>query len=899
MLHTLIKFKLKIPNVIFIFSLILFSALTIQAAPIEINTPTNGTFYTEGDTVNIHATISHPGSFAEFYINNVYIGKDTSAPYEFNWVSIEGTHLITVKENNGSCLKPVSVPVQIIVKKNVAPTVQITAPANAMDFYGPNPIDITVTAADTDGVVNRVDFYVNSVYIGSDAVPPYKISWSSIPGSYTITANAVDNKGLQGISVPIAITVYPPVNSPPTVSITSPANGDYFSLGNPISISADAMDSDGVLSNVEFFANNTSIGIDVTAPYEITWPGIAGLVTLYAKATDNDCATTTSDSIQISIVDPNSPPYIIQDLAGQCSDPTFCLPVKAIFPVKEVIGYDVVMHYNKNKVQPTGTIHFNNDLINAGYLSYVVNTIDSLGEINISVFLNSTAPSTATFHGLGQVFCVDFAKKAGFTGNDTAHFTITQMQESYANGVLSKQATPGKYINLKNSIYKGALKFWKDNSPIKYNAVSPSLYLISNIFGTDSNCDHKSSTAIQPDLDGLFSHPLMNGTSIQIERDILPGTDVQPVINGMDASLGYAVVLNDPSFIPSIYQAIALDVNMDGVISAGDLSQINQRSIKTILEFKQKWNYNNNGNSNGQLSKDWLFLDTTLLANPAYKISSTYPSNDGIGYSRYKVPAVPFCSPVPESVCSSCAAYSKGTFKGILLGDINGNYVNIPADGQIKRINNSTGGSIYLDLSKSKTGNGYIDVPLFFFSTQNIVALDFSIKMGTGFSYSRLLNPATYLNDALANEDDHQILRFTSNSRKNYDADKPVVIIRFTTKNGTFTPSDLTELTGYLNGEPVQMEVRNNISSGINHTPDNNQVLIYPNPTSGLLNVMVTENSTVQLLDLQGKEVTGVLQVKANERLQIHTDSLKNGAYILKVQNEHFVSSQQVVIETK
>jgi hypothetical protein len=150
---------------------------------------------------------------------------------------------------------------------------------------------------------------------------------------------------------------------------------------------------------------------------------------------------------------------------------------------------------------------------------------------------------------------------------------------------------------------------------------------------------------------------------------------VQLVINGVDANLGHKVVLNDASFSPSVFQLIALDVNADGVVSAGDISQINQRSVKTIFEFKQKWNYNMNGTSNGQLSKDWLFVNSTLLNSPAYKKSLTYPNNDGSGYSKYNVPVVPFCLHVP----------APGSITGILLGDADGNYAAVVANGAIKR----------------------------------------------------------------------------------------------------------------------------------------------------------------------------------------------------------------------
>jgi hypothetical protein len=878
-----------------------FFIIGLHATPNpDITAPTNGTTYIEGDTVKITATVLNPAAntVVEFYINNVFIGNDLTAPYRFDWISVEGTHLITIKETQGTCQKSTSVPIQIIVKKNTAPSINISAPANGANYFNNAPLHITANANDTDGVISRVDFFSNNIFIGSDPSAPYEIDWTSIEGIYTLTAKTFDNKNAQTAAAPITITINPPVDSPPTVSITSPANGSYFVLGSPVLITADATDADGVVSAVEFFVNNTSIGMDATAPYEITWAGIIGTVVLTAKALDNYCVSTTSAPVQISIIDPHCPPYKIETIAEPCTVSTFCLPVTAVHPVKDVIGYDVVLNYDKTKVHPTGTITVGNDLINAGYASFIVNNIDSLGQINISVFLNNSAPVSTSFKGIGEVFCVGFIKTSAFIAGDSALFSISSLQESYITGVVTKQTQSGNYINLQNNIYPGSLKFWTDNSPIKYDPANPSQYLVTNIYGTGLNCDHQSAAAVQPNLSGKIAYNILNGASLQFQRDILPTVDVQPVINGYDASLGYAVLVNDLSFVPTIYQAIALDVNMDGVISAGDISQISQRSIKTIVEFKQKWNYNSNGNSNGQLSKDWLFLDSTLLADPAYKKSATYPLNDGSGYSKYKVPTVPFCLSVPTSSSTNCNVFTEGSFTGILLGDVNGNYDAIPEDGKIKKIADANKGVIYLDLDKAKIAKSYVDVPVSFSSIEKVVSLDFALKYDEDvLSYAKVTSPANYLNDALANVGNDHILRFTSNSRKNYDTDKTIAWIRFSTIDGKINSDDLGEMTGYLNGEPVNMEIKKNpLTSRSRIVADDPNVQIYPNPAGALLNVTVTERSLVELLDLQGNEIGMELQANANEQLEIHTQHLSDGIYLLKVSNEHFTSVQQVVI---
>ena len=99
----------------------------------------------------------------------------------------------------------------------------------------------------------------------------------------------------------------PPQNQPPTVSLTSPANGATFTAPATISISANASDSDGTVAKVDFFANSTLLGMSTTAPYGITWSNAsAGTYSLTAVATDNSGATTTSAVVSIAVNDPTS-----------------------------------------------------------------------------------------------------------------------------------------------------------------------------------------------------------------------------------------------------------------------------------------------------------------------------------------------------------------------------------------------------------------------------------------------------------------------------------------------------------------------------------------------------------------------------------------------------------------
>jgi YD repeat-containing protein len=192
---------------------------------------------------------------------------------------------------------------------NNPPTVNITSPANGAMFTAPANITINASASDTDGSVTQVQFFQGATLLGTDTTAPYSFTRTGVPaGSYSLTGKATDNGGATTTSSAVGITVNPPGNNPPTVSITSPANGATFTAPANITINATASDSDGSVTQVQFFQGATLLGTDTTAPYSFTWTSVpTGSYSLTAKATDNLGATTTSSAVSITVTGGGSP----------------------------------------------------------------------------------------------------------------------------------------------------------------------------------------------------------------------------------------------------------------------------------------------------------------------------------------------------------------------------------------------------------------------------------------------------------------------------------------------------------------------------------------------------------------------------------------------------------------
>jgi hypothetical protein len=92
----------------------------------------------------------------------------------------------------------------------------------------------------------------------------------------------------------------------PIVSITSPGNDEQFPDSADVTIVAEASDSDGSVTSVEFFVSDTSgIGIAYVEPYSIIWTGMApGVYVITAVVTDDRGNKRTSEPVRIVVGSP-------------------------------------------------------------------------------------------------------------------------------------------------------------------------------------------------------------------------------------------------------------------------------------------------------------------------------------------------------------------------------------------------------------------------------------------------------------------------------------------------------------------------------------------------------------------------------------------------------------------
>jgi len=162
----------------------------------------------------------------------------------------------------------------------------------AYDLDGlPAPPQVTNLWSLLSGPTNTIAFQ-NASSLSASATFP-------LPGVYTLKLLASDRE----LSVTDTVDIV--IRERPTVTITNPVNGAAFNRLANILIQATAASHDGGVSQVEFFAENTSLGVDTNSPYSITWSNaLSGNYALRAVATDIHGLTATSAPVNITVFGP-------------------------------------------------------------------------------------------------------------------------------------------------------------------------------------------------------------------------------------------------------------------------------------------------------------------------------------------------------------------------------------------------------------------------------------------------------------------------------------------------------------------------------------------------------------------------------------------------------------------
>jgi subtilisin family serine protease len=150
----------------------------------------------------------------------------------------------------------------------------------------------------------------------------------------------------------------PPVNTPPTVRITSPADGSVFSPGVGFNVGVDATDVDidsnpSQVTRVELYANGNLIETDTAAPFTFALNPANGIYEYVAKAYDPD--ELMGESLPVSVTVKNQSPVVTSatiNAANQAYDdlPLTVTSVTANDPEMDPLTFEYKWEFSTDEV---------------------------------------------------------------------------------------------------------------------------------------------------------------------------------------------------------------------------------------------------------------------------------------------------------------------------------------------------------------------------------------------------------------------------------------------------------------------------------------------------------------------------------------------------------------------
>ncbi len=443
------------------------------APTVSMTTPANNASVS-GSSITVSANASDNAGVigVQFKMDgNTYGAEDMASPYSIVMDSTKvsnGAHTLTATARDAVGNSTTSSVVNITVSNDLtAPTVSISAPANNASVSG-SSVTVSANAADNVGVVG-VQFKLDGNNLGAeDTASPYSVILDSTKisnASHTLTAVARDAAGNSTTSSTITITVnnQPPDTTPPTVSMTAPANNASVS-GASVTVSANTSDNVGVVG-VQFILDSSNLGAeDTTSPYSVVLDSTKisnGAHTLKAVARDAAGNLGTSSIVNIMVnnqVPDTTPPTVSMTAPvnnATVSGSSVIVSANASDTVG-VVGVQFKLDGNNLGSEDTSSPYsINFDSTTAANGSHTLTAVarDAAGNtttssaVSITVSNTTTPPPTSPAYPLkasaNKRYLVDQNNQPVFLVGDSPHAMFVNLSTSQAATYMTNRASYG------------------------------------------------------------------------------------------------------------------------------------------------------------------------------------------------------------------------------------------------------------------------------------------------------------------------------------------------------------------------------------------------------------------------------------------------------------------------
>jgi hypothetical protein len=197
-------------------------------------------------------------------------GAEESAFFERHPVELlhNGTNVVAVEVHQaGPTSSDVSFALELLAERLSAPVI-VAPPTNQIVSLG-STANFAVSALGTLPLRYQWLFNGTNVLLGkTNSLLVLSNVTTELEGNYSVLVS----NALGSVLSPEAALFVSLSNSPPAVTLVSPADGGVFEANvDPILLEAVASDPDGVVVKVSFRADDMALGEDASSPFEFDW----------------------------------------------------------------------------------------------------------------------------------------------------------------------------------------------------------------------------------------------------------------------------------------------------------------------------------------------------------------------------------------------------------------------------------------------------------------------------------------------------------------------------------------------------------------------------------------------------------------------------------------------------
>jgi hypothetical protein len=331
---------------------------------VEITHPKTGEIFAGGTTIRVEIQTTDPDGYVprmELYDgdklvdseNRLFFVKPPPGQVEhfaFDWkTSAPGKHSLTAKAIDDFGMSSDSAPVIVVVEDSKGPPVVTITALDGEASEADTKNTATFEVRRTGGTATKLNVRYAIDGSAQNGVDYLRLSsLVTIPAgkeSATIVVTPIADKKTEGKEEVVLSLVQlrffvPPGpeddyrvgspgkatavildasahNTPPKIVITSPKDHTEIPEGSDLLVTVEASDSDGIVTEVAFYADGQKIGSLKDRPFNFTWKNVpAGHHFLQAKATDDGGASTSSPKIEIEAERPEAQSFVTRRLPG-------------------------------------------------------------------------------------------------------------------------------------------------------------------------------------------------------------------------------------------------------------------------------------------------------------------------------------------------------------------------------------------------------------------------------------------------------------------------------------------------------------------------------------------------------------------------------------------------------